>query len=278
MANAKKTVDAWKAKRDKAERALRKAVKRYNEAPDDSTQEQLTAIGKAMSAAQVRLQEVYDKLPYSLDDDAGEVAAQEWHDEMVAEVAIEQRKHLTSEQVAEVVNRYLANRHALVVVEYEKRFNRHEWEIQETVGYGIPNEHEPAHQEILGRIWVDDLSEAGEVIGVNFGYGLAKGELRILNQGRLAIIMRGVLRVIDKEFRLPDDEPVQKKGRKHGPSRYTDEEKIRAVHLWDRLDKGISAQTLEEFLDELFGNEAGTPNVSNSTFYGWRNKFRKHWE
>jgi|TARA_B100001964_G_C13839129_1_gene424987 hypothetical protein len=48
MAYAKKIVDIWKAKRDKAERGLNKTVEWYNEAPDDATQEQLTAIWMAL--------------------------------------------------------------------------------------------------------------------------------------------------------------------------------------------------------------------------------------
>ena len=56
MANVKEKVDTWKAKCATAERALDKAVKRYNEAPDDATQEQLITLGKAMSAAHVKLQ------------------------------------------------------------------------------------------------------------------------------------------------------------------------------------------------------------------------------
>ena len=74
---------------------------------------------------------------------------------------------------------------------------------------------------------------------------------------------------------LPDKPKLTAVPRKYGPSRYSDDEKIRAVYLWDKLDKSIRAQRLDEFLDELFGNEDGTPNVPNSTFYGWKKRFGK---
>jgi len=204
MANAKKTVDAWNVKCEKAERALDRAVKRWNKAPDDATEEQLNKLSKTMRNAQGKLQELYMNLPYCLDDVAGEYYAQLRVAEMVAsgEVTPRKMKQITSEQVAEVVNRYLSMRHGLVIAEYEHRFNRHEWEIQTTAGYSAPHEHISSHNEILGRIWVEPKRKEGEVTGWTMGYGLAKGELQLGDKFRLATEFRGAVRAVDNEFHL----------------------------------------------------------------------------
>jgi len=217
MGKRKTAAEAWNAECVRAERALLKAVKRWNKAPEDATRKQLNALSNARDAAQRKVHELYRNLPYSLDDVAGEVAAQQWEEEMVAagEVTPRKRKRITSDQVAEVVNRYLRKRHTLVV-EYEPSLNHHAWEIQETVGYDIPDEHIPAHQEILGRIWVEPKTEEGEVVGWTMGYGLAKGELQLVNKFRLATEFRGAYRAVEKEFGGLDDEPVQKKSKKAG--------------------------------------------------------------
>ena len=51
--------------------------------------------------------------------------------------------------------------------------------------------------------------------------------------------------------------------------------KTEVVHKWDRLNKGVTAVTLPEFLISEFGEENGVPNVPISTFYSWRKKFLK---
>ena len=210
MANAKKKLGAWNCKCEKAERALDNAVKRFNKASDDdATQEQLNALSKVIDEAQFRLQKVYENLPESLDDVAGEVTGHKWQDKMVeaGEVTPRKRKQITSEQVAEVVNRYISNYHALFVVDHVHSLNRHEWEIQVTAGYDIPHEEITAHNEILGRIWAEPKTEKGEVTGWTMGYGLAKGELRLVNKFRLATVFRGTWRAVENEFGGLDDEP-----------------------------------------------------------------------
>ena len=102
---------------------------------------------------------------------------------------------------------------------------------------------------------------------------------RVLDKGRITGIEATLTKAyleFDPQAKVEPDitKPIANR-RKYGPSRYSDDEKIRAVYLWDKLDKGIRAQRLDEFLDELFGNEDGTPNVPNSTFYGWKNRFGK---
>ncbi len=204
VVRAGKEVATWNAKCDKAERALAKAQKRFNEAPDDATKDELDAIRKKLNAAQGKVQELYFNLPYSLDDVSGEFYAKLRVEEMVAEgeVTPTKRERMTADQVAEVVNRYLSMRHGLVIVDHVYRYNRHEWEIQETVGYDIPNEDIPAHNEIVGRIWVDVQTKKGEVTGWTMGYGLAKNELRLTNKFRLATVFRGAVRAVDNEFHL----------------------------------------------------------------------------
>ena len=49
--------------------------------------------------------------------------------------------------------------------------------------------------------------------------------------------------------------------RKYGPSKYTDARKTEVLHRWDRLCKGVTAVTLDQFLISEFGEEAGIPNV-----------------
>lgn len=203
MANAKKIPDAWNAKCEKAERALDNAVKRFNKASDnDATHEQLSALSKVIDAAQFKLQKLYENLPESVDEFAGEVAAQRRVAEMVevGEVTPRKRRRMTSEQVAEVVNRYISNYHALFVVDHVIRDNRHEWEIQVTAGYDILHEDIPAHNDTLGRIWAEPKTEKGEVTGWRMGYGLAKGERRLVNKFRLATVFRGAQRAVEKEL------------------------------------------------------------------------------
>ena len=203
MGKRKNPAEAWNAKCEKAERALDKAVKRWSEAPDDATQDQLNALSKAMSAAQVALQELYENLPYSVDDVTAEYEAQQRVAEMVASGQVKPRKmkQITSGQVAEVVHRYLSNRHALDVM-HDETLNRHEWTIDATMGYDIPHEDIPAHNVILGRIWVEPNTKEGEVTGWTIGYGLPKGELRSGDSFRLATEFRGAYRAVDKEFQL----------------------------------------------------------------------------
>ena len=206
MANAKKIVDAWNAKCEKAERALDRAVKRFNEAPDHATQEQLNKLGKTMRNAQVRLQKLYDNLPYSVDDVKGEYEAQQREDKMVASGQVTPRKmkrEITSEQIAQSVHRYFSNRHTLDVM-HDVTLNRHEWTIEPTIGYDIAHEDIPAHNPIIGRIWVEPMTEEGEVTGWIMGYGLAKGELQLVNVNkfRLATEFRGAWRAVDNEFYL----------------------------------------------------------------------------
>ena len=202
MANDEKIVAAWNAKCEKAERALERAVKRWNDAPDDATQDQLNALSKTMSNAQGKVQELYLNLPYSLDDVAGEFYTQLRVEEMVAsgQVTPRKRKQITSEQVAEVVNRYLSMQHGLVIVDHVYRYNRHEWEIQATAGYSAPHEHIPAPNNLLGRIWVDVLTEEGQVSGWSMGYGVARDELELGDKFRMSTEFRGAYRAIEKEF------------------------------------------------------------------------------
>ena len=202
VVRAGKEVATWNAKCDKAERALAKAQKRFNEAPDDATKEELDAIRKKLNTAQGKVQELYFNLPYSLDDVSGEFYAKLRVEEMVAEgeVTPKKRKRITADQVAEVVNRYLSMQHSLVIVDHVHRYNRHEWEIQATAGYSAPHEHIPAPNNLLGRIWVDVLTEEGQVSGWSMGYGVARDELELGDKFRMSTEFRGAYRAIEKEF------------------------------------------------------------------------------
>lgn len=208
MPNAKKKVHAWNAKCEKAERALENAVKRNNKKAlgDDASQEELLKLGKAVSNAQGKLQELYMNLPYALDDIAGEYYAPQQVAEMVASGEVTPRKmkrQITSEQVAEVVHLYLSNRHDLDVM-HDETLNRHEWTIEATIGYDVPHENIPAHNVSIGRIWVEPQMKEGEVTGWTIGYGLPKSEVQLQNPFRLATEFRGAMRAVDNEFHLSE--------------------------------------------------------------------------
>ena len=60
---------------------------------------------------------------------------------------------------------------------------------------------------------------------------------------------------------------------KRGQSRYSNEEKLKALLDWDKIDSGVT--TLSEFLDNKFGNTIGSLNVPESTFHGWRRRLKE---
>ena len=202
MSDAKKIVDAWNAKCEKAERALDRAVKRFNEAPDDATQEEINKRSKAMRNAQGKLQELYDNLPGSVDDVTAEYEAQQREDKMVAsgQVTPRKMKRITADQIAQVVHRYLSNRPTLDAM-HDVILKRHEWIIQEAISYDIAHEDIPTHDDvIIGSIWVEPQTEEGKVTGWGMGYGLPRGKLRSQNAFRLAREFRGACRAVDNEF------------------------------------------------------------------------------
>jgi hypothetical protein len=65
-------------------------------------------------------------------------------------------------------------------------------------------------------------------------------------------------------------ERVKKRKSKRGPHQYSKDEKIRAVTEWDDLDKDKYPTTLEEWLEQKFGEEHGVLCVKPSAFHGWR--------
>lgn len=65
-------------------------------------------------------------------------------------------------------------------------------------------------------------------------------------------------------------ELLMPKKSKRGPRTRTKQEKIEAVKAWDNLDRDQFAITLDDWLDERFGNTGGKLNVPTSTFHGWR--------
>ena len=197
MADNEKTVADWNAKCEKAERALDKAIERLNKTAldDDATLESLTTLSKAVGSAKGQVQDLYINLPFS----EGDATA-------AAVVTLLKSQHITPEQMAEIVNRHLSNRHILVILDYVHTLNRHEWEIQAPVGYDFPDERLVSHMAILGRIWVEPKTKKGKVDGWTIGYGLAKGETRLLNKHRLAAEFRMVIRAVEKEFGGLEDE------------------------------------------------------------------------
>jgi len=70
-------------------------------------------------------------------------------------------------------------------------------------------------------------------------------------------------------------EPRVKKG-KQGPHRYSSQEKLDAHNAWDAIDQDMTPISLEEFLEEKFGVEAGNLIVPLSTFHGWRTQLRRN--
>lgn len=59
-------------------------------------------------------------------------------------------------------------------------------------------------------------------------------------------------------------------------SRYPDERKRYVIEKWDKIKQSSHNIFLEEFLEVEFGTTNGVLNVSRSTFYSWRRKFRKN--
>ena len=57
---------------------------------------------------------------------------------------------------------------------------------------------------------------------------------------------------------------------KKGPHKYSDEEKLKALRDWDKLDKSKYPTNICDWLIERFGESGGVPNVHKSTFYGWK--------
>jgi hypothetical protein len=57
---------------------------------------------------------------------------------------------------------------------------------------------------------------------------------------------------------------------KNGPRNYSVEEKRAAYLEWQRLDRDQTPLTLDDWLDEKFGNRHGHLNVKPSTLYGWK--------
>jgi hypothetical protein len=57
-------------------------------------------------------------------------------------------------------------------------------------------------------------------------------------------------------------------------SRYSDDEKRHAVEKWERIKQHPNGITIEAFLEHEFGITNGVLNVSKSTFYAWRRKFK----
>ena len=178
--------------------------------------------------------------------------------------------------MATVIHEYLDAQDGLNVERIACRSGHHEWEIDQWMA-GVASLP-------LGRIWVEDDVQEGKVVGARYGYhpgaytptddrDYPEGLIELVEGGKSAVDAHTSAAKVEPDTPKPTDAP-----RKYGPSRYTDEEKIAAVVKWRNLDKGIKAVTLNEFLDAEFGNEGGVAHVSNSTFYGWRDKFRKHWE
>lgn len=64
------------------------------------------------------------------------------------------------------------------------------------------------------------------------------------------------------------------KNPKKGPRKYSDEEKLKALDDWDKLDKRKFPINVQDWLVERFGDVDGVPKVPKSTFYGW-GKLRK---
>jgi hypothetical protein len=63
---------------------------------------------------------------------------------------------------------------------------------------------------------------------------------------------------------------------KRGPRHYSVKEKIDAVLVWERWDRDRFPTTIEEFLENKFGvNTDSTLCVAKSTFYDWRDKYKK---
>ena len=58
---------------------------------------------------------------------------------------------------------------------------------------------------------------------------------------------------------------------KRGPRKYSTDEKIAAYNEWQNLDRDLDPVTLEEWLDNRFGNDNGVLKVATSTFYSWKN-------
>ena len=195
-------IDQWHLDCWEAEQAQQDAIDALNNCPLDA--ENLHELQNEVNATTFKLNEIYERLPYS---DPPKRTLSE---------AKQSLKRLDVKQAAKCINRYLHSRPNIRVVSYDAQFelDRYEWTVEKLVRYIVKGDV-ISHRAIIGKIWIEQPADgtmiSGQKIRVTLGYEMADGETKIINGYLLADVWRGCVNACaDLADKISDAEATDK--------------------------------------------------------------------
>ena len=189
------TIDEW----PKAERKARERVDKAQQHLHDLQNTNHTQDSDIQTAfqdlynAEKNLQDIRSVLPLGYQSHHIETSTfEEWQGPKTTEVAL-------------AINGYLSAQQDIVVSNYTERLGRCEWEIQLAV---CVDGERNVEKKVIGILWVQGLTEKGEVKGVRYGYGPRKDEFYSSDLEVLKMIFLGGKKAVELEFGIAIDGPL----------------------------------------------------------------------
>ena len=179
-------VDQWHLELWEAEKAQQDAEDALNNCPADASELELNEAKNNYRQSILKLDRIYDQLPYSDPDDRTE-------NEALASLG-----NLTLKQAARCINNYLETASRWEIVDYTERLDRHDWYVDRIAAYQdkYPEKTVP-HREIVGRVYIkldhDPREKQPDRETLWLGYGKADGDAVVINPHTLTQLWRNCL-------------------------------------------------------------------------------------